>query len=208
MTVTLGKRGLILSSEESVWALHNSLKSWTLYNLSEAQISILVMTMTPAELKLVRICSKNGKAWESLDRTKYPQFFKTEETKIFLNANYYPLLDIRADSVTDTGYFVIQPNKVVQPRLHKRHEVAVNCVLVGANNEEFSTETIDLSEGGLYFKDTIPNWIAGYFLVTVKNQFQLMCSLVEDQKEKKRVQIVSEESDFNFIQYKNWLSQL
>ena len=164
--------------------------------------------MSPSELKLIKVCPKNEKIWESLDRTKHSQFFKSEETKLFLNANHYPPVDIRSDSVSETGYFVIKPNKVVQPRLHKRHEIAVNCVLVGANDQEFVTETMDLSEGGLFFKDTIPSWVAGYFLVTVKSQFQLMCSLVEDQKEKKRVQIVSEESDFNFIQYKNWLSQL
>lgn len=197
-----------MSSEESTWALHNALKSWTLYNLSATQISILILPMTPSELKLAHVCSKNGKNWETLDRSKYPQFFKSEVTKNLLDANYYPPVDIRSDSVSEAGYFVIKPNKVVQPRLHKRYEVSVNCVLVGVNNQEFSTETIDLSEGGLYFKDIIPTWVAGYFLVTVKSQFQLMCSLVEDQKEKKRVQIVSEESDFNFIQYKNWLKQL
>lgn len=197
-----------MSSSETTWALHNALKSWTLYNLSEAQISMLILTLSPSELKLIKICPKNEKSWESLDRTKHAQFFKAEEANNFLNANYYPPVDIRSDSVSETGYFVIKPSKVVHPRLHKRYEMSVKCVLVGANDQEFNTETIDLSEGGLFFKDTIPSWVAGYFLVIVKSQFQLMCSLVEDQKEKKRVQIVSEESDFNFIQYKNWLSQL
>ena len=67
---------------------------------------------------------------------------------------------------------------------------------------------MDLSEGGLYFKDTLPDWVAGYFLVGVQSPttiYQLMCSVVEDQKERRRVQIVSEEQDAHYLAYKEWL---
>ena len=41
-----------------------------------------------------------------------------------------------------------------------------------------------------------------------RKSVRLMCSLVEDQKEKKRVQIVSEEQDPQFLIYKEWLLTL
>jgi hypothetical protein len=202
------KRSTLSLEQTATWSLHNSFKSWTLYNLTTAEVSLLVQTLSETELKLLKVSQKNETNWKSLNSKDYPQFFEKKNVEKYKRSENYPALETRNDTVSETNYFVIKPNKVVQPRLHKRHEVVVSCVLVGANNQEFTAETIDLSEGGLFFKETIPNWIAGYFLVTVKSEFQLMCSLVEDQKEKKRVQIVSEESDFNFIQYKNWLNKI
>ncbi|MEQ1723186.1 MAG: PilZ domain-containing protein [Pseudobdellovibrio sp.] len=202
------KRSNLSSEQSAIWSLHNSLKSWTLYNLTEEQVALLVQSLSDTELKLIKVSQKNDKNWKSLAHAEYPQFFEKQNVEQYYASENYPSLEIRNETVSETNYFVIKPNRVVQPRMHKRYEVAVSCILVGSSNQEFTAETIDLSEGGLYFKETIPSWIAGYFLVIVKSKFQLMCSLVEDQKEKKRVQIVSEESDFNFIQYKNWLNQL
>jgi hypothetical protein len=202
-------KGSILGLEQAdTWSLHNSYKSWTLYNLTSAEVSLLVQSLSETELRLLKVSQKNDTNWKSLNSNEYPQFFEKKNVEKYKSSENYPTLETRNDTVSETNYFVIKPNKIVQPRLHKRHDLVVSCVLISANNQKFEAETIDLSEGGLYFKETIPNWIAGYFLVIINSQFQLMCSLVEDQKEKKRVQIVSEESDFHFIQYKNWLEQL
>lgn len=191
---------------EQKWALNNSLKSWTLYNLNQEEMSLLISSMSENEIRLARVCREGEKEWASLSRDKNAEFFKV--TPAFKNSQGYPNVEIRAESVTDTAYFVIKPKKVVQPRLHQRYEITVPCTVVGANDREFVTETLDLSEGGLYFKDLIPSWVAGYFLVIVNSQFQLMCSLVEDQKEKRRVQIVSEDSDFHYCQFKDWIRSL
>jgi hypothetical protein len=198
-----------LSLEQAAtWSLHNSYKSWTLYNLTSAEVTLLLQSLSETELKLLKVSRKNETNWKSLNSNEYPQFFEKKNLEKYQSSENYPALETRNDTVSQTNYFIIKPNKVVQPRLHKRHDVVVSCVLIGANNQKFEAETINLSEGGLFFKETIPSWIAGYFLVIINAKFQLMCSLVEDQKEKKRVQIVSEESDFHFIQYKNWLEKL
>ena len=195
------------SSEPSlIWALHNPLKGWTLFNLSEKELILLLKTLSETELRLAKVCDKIENQWKALDRTLHAAVFPEKTpTGLHSESTGYPEMLSGSDtSVTDTGYFIIKPSRVQHPRLHVRHDINVPCVLIG-NNKQFHTETVDLSEGGLHFKNSIPPWIAGYFLVVIKSNYQLMCSLVEDQKEKKRVQIVSEESDFHFIQYKNWL---
>lgn len=195
------------SSESGLWALHNPLKSWILYNLSENDLRLLIASLSETEVRLTKICKKNDSKWMALDKQTHADFFSlTGRIDNFKDHTGYPETMVGADATTNTGYFIIKPSRVQHPRLHERHDISVACVLMGSNGQEFHTESVDLSEGGLHFKDSIPPWIAGYFLVTVKSNYQLMCSLVEDQKEKRRVQIVSEESDFHFIQYKNWLS--
>ncbi len=101
----------------------------------------------------------------------------------------------------------MKSGKVVHPRLYNRIEKEIPCV-ISLNDREFESTTIDLSEGGFYFKDAVPDWVAGYFLVNVDGRFQMMCSLVEDQKRKARVQIVSDENDPQYVAYKDWLTSL
>lgn len=206
--VTLGVEVGLNSSYSSLgWAAHNTLKGWTLYNLSEQDLRLILLSLSDAELRLTKICQKNDTHWVSVDRTTHARFFAGKDGyNKFVDQVGFPEFVTDLDAVIDTGYFIIKPNRIQHPRLHVRHDVKVTCVLIGSNNKQFHTESVDLSEGGLHFKDAIPSWISGYFLVVIKSNYQLMCSLVEDQKEKKRVQIVSEESDFNYIQYKNWLT--
>lgn len=202
MPVTLRKE-VSLSSN---WALYNSLKSWTLFNLSESELRLLLLGLSENELKLAKICRKGEAEWQRLDKTAHAGLLARQGMESYFQGSGYPSPSLRDDPAPDTEYFVIKPSRVMQPRLHKRYEVAVPCTLVGS--KEFHTETVDLSEGGLFFRELIPSWIAGYFLVVVNSKFQLMCSLVEDQKEKKRVQIVSEDSDPHFMLYKEWLKTL
>ncbi len=197
-----------MSTIESKWALHNPLKSWTLYNLNEVELSAILLSVSAMELRIIKISKKNESSWVSLDQNTYPAFFKKGSKDQYSSNSGYPEVATKTEDVTETGYFVIKPDKIRQTRLHKRHEISVSCTLVGSNNQEFKTSTVDISEGGLHFKEFIPAWVAGYFLVDVNEKFKLMCSLVEDQKEKRRVQIVSEDSDFNYTEYKNWLGTL
>ena len=192
--------------KELNWALHNSLKGWTLYDLTEREVQILLKSMSINESKLTQICQVGDSSWHKLNESSYPQFF----AKLNFNAKSYPEIDIQqTTSGIDTEYFVVRPKKVMFPRLHKRYDLQVPCFIF-STTRQFHSTTLDLSEGGLYFKDLIPDWVAGYFIVGVHSPegiIQLMCSLVEDQKEKKRVQIVSEESDPQFVMYKDWLSR-
>lgn len=218
MTVTKGGVNIITlevvlnsteSSSEKIWAVHNPIKSWMLYNLTESELRLLILSLSVNELRSLRICKKNDKEWVVIQKDKHPDLFDKKRTDSYFIADGYASIDeVQENTGSDKEFFVIEPKKIQHPRLHQRFEVHVKCVIVGGDGKEFSTESIDISEGGFYFNETIPSWVAGYFLVVVDDRFQLMCSMVEDQKEKRRVQIVSEETDYNFVQYKNWLSTL
>lgn len=190
-----------------MWAVHNSLKGWTLYSLTEREIQLLINTLSSNEIKLVKVCRQGDKEWHKISREQFPELYapvgKFEEG--------YPALNTDAPvENTDTDYFVIKTKKVMHPRLHDRIEKQFNATVLGQTNN-FDTTTIDLSEGGIHFNDIIPAWVSGYFIVRINDgeqTYQVMCSLVEDQKEKKRVQVMSEESDPQFLKYRNWLDSL
>ena len=190
-----------------MWALYNSLKGWTLYSLTEREIQLVINTLSTNELKLAKVCKKNGKEWYKISREIFPELYapagKFEEG--------YPALGADAPvEGTDTDYFVVKTTKAMHPRLHERIEKEFPTTVLGQSNN-FDTTTLDLSEGGIHFKDIIPAWVSGYFIVRITDgdqTYQVMCSLVEDQKEKKRVQVMSEESDPQFLKYRNWLDSL
>ncbi len=189
-----------------MWALNNSFKGWTLYGLNEREVQLLMNSITPNEIKFISICQLTEKKWELMDPIKFPQFFSDTGK----NKNHFPdvIIDTTTDRVDD--YFTVKRKKIILPRLHDRIEIEMNVVIDG-HNQMFASKTVDLSEGGIYFKDIIPDWVSGYFIVSVEfqnNKYQIMCSLVEDQKNKHRVQVVSEESDFHYTNYKHFLDQL
>lgn len=190
------------------WALHNLLKGWTLTGLSEREVRLLVASLSTNEIRLTKIAQENTVKWGSLSDKDYSKFLEKLEYPL----NGYPSLDqLKGARENDSGagYFIIQSQKKVLPRLHTRHDLHIASSIF-ATNKSFHTKTIDISEGGIQFEDIIPDWVAGYFVVvlqTTAGEFQLMCSLVEDQKEKKRVQIVSEDSDPQFCLFKDWLSR-
>lgn len=202
-----------------MWAIYNSLKGWSLYDISERELQLIVKTLSVNEIRLTKVCQQSDTNWVPLNEQNYPQLFKTISSDVTL----YPQLSLQSESAEDTEYFVVRPKRVIQPRLHQRYEAAIKCH-IQTTTKQFDTETFDLSEGGLFFKDIIPDWVAGYFIVVVdflsssnhtaesgslsRKSVRLMCSLVEDQKEKKRVQIVSEEQDPQFLIYKEWLLTL
>jgi len=185
------------------WGIHNSLKGWTLHGLNDREMKLIIKTMSINEVKLTQVCRLGDTKWTLLNEKSYPELFQGK----IVDLPGFPALDTRSKETNDTDFFVVRPKRTIQPRLHQRYEVEVPC-LVSSTTREFSTTTIDLSEGGLYFKETMPDWVAGYFLVGVQTSnavYRLMCSMVEDQKERKRVQIVSEEQDAHYLAYKEWL---
>ncbi len=190
------------------WGLHNALKGWTLYGLTASEVQLLVSVMSANEIRLCKVCVREATAWTALAKETHPEFFET----FAVSAEDYPVLHQTEKTVageTDTEYFVVRPRKQL-PRLHKRHDVSVRCI-ISSTVKSIETLSVNLSEGGLQFRDTLPEWIAGYFIVALvipTGSVQLMCSVVEDQKEKKRVQVVSEDTDPQFIVYRNWLASL
>ncbi len=189
-----------------MWAIHNSLKGWTLYGLNEREVQLLLNSLTQNELKLISVCHLTEKQWEKLDSVKHSHFI-TDTGK---NKNHFPEPQIIHQQETEAEYFIVKPKKVLLPRLHERIDIEIGVIIEG-HNQRFVSKTVDLSEGGIYFKDVIPDWVSGYFIVVVNHLGQshhIMCSLVEDQKVKNRVQVMSEESDLHYVSYKKFLDFL
>lgn len=189
------------------WALYNALKFWTLYDLTEDEVKLLVLTFSDNELKLTKVCRKGDSTWDSILSPENNTLFLNEANKAkYSDVTAYPQFENKGDESVDTNIFKIV--KVKLPRLHSRYERRISCKIIGPQHKTFATQTFDLSEGGLSFIEVIPDWVAGYFLISVDNQFEVLCSVVEDQKERTRVQIVSEETEPQFINYKAWLLTL
>ncbi len=188
-----------------MWAVHNSIKGWTLYGLSLREVQLLLNTMSPNEIKLTKVSSSKQSDWIFITKDIYPDFFADTGKE---NTGFSDFKDGQTGADVDTDFFIIKPKKVHHARLHDRINTEVKVVLEG-QNKSFESVTVDISEGGIFFKDAIPEWVSGYFIVRVfdgPQAYQVICSLVEDQKVKQRVQIVSEESDAHYVKYKDWLA--
>lgn len=190
-----------------MWAIHNPIKGWTLYSLSERELGLIVQTLSPNEFRLAYVAQKGAAAWLPLSQKECSM--PTQE-----NSKNYPDLeriqtkdDTNSEAIAD--FFIFKPQRTSNARLHDRYEAVLPVSIEGNNGQIFNTNTVNLSEGGIYFSEIIPEWVSGYFIVKIqtdKESFQLICSLVEDQKEKHRVQIMSEENDPNYKKFQSWLS--
>lgn len=191
-----------------MWAIHNALRNWTLYGLNEREIQLLVNTLSSHEMKLISLCHLNEKKWQLFDSQIHAQFVSpTGKVR-----SHFPEPILLTTASSDAEYFVIRPKKTILPRLHERIERELDVVIEGINKDQkFYSQTVDLSEGGIHFKDVIPDWVSGYFIVAFIHEhqrYQIMCALVEDQKVKHRVQVMSEENDSHYLQYKNFLEEM
>lgn len=190
-----------------MWALHNALKGWTLYGLNEREVQLIINSLSATELKLLSVCHLTEKAWIPFDLQKHATFI-SETAK---NKNHFPEpSNLGSANDADPSYFVVKPKKAILPRLHQRIDIEIDASIEG-QVKKFDSQTVDLSEGGIYFKDVIPDWVSGYFIVSINynnKSYQIMCALVEDQKIKHRVQVMSEESDVHYMNYKTLLDQL
>ena len=191
-----------------MWAIHNALRNWTLYGLSEREVQLIMNTLSTNELKLISLCSSEDLIWHPLDSSQHQSFISAEGK----DKGEFPEPTPRGEQSSDAEYFVISPKKVILPRLHERIEIELDVMIEGlSRSQQFKSQTIDLSEGGIHFKDVIPDWVSGYFIVVVSYQeqsYQIMCALVEDQKVKHRVQVMSEENDSHYLSYKNFLDRV
>lgn len=186
-----------------MWAVHNSVKGWTLYNLAQKEVQLLIKTLTSNEVRMTFVAQKNT-LWVKLDQKIHEELFNYESR----SPEGFEKFEEKQDQEQDTDFFIFKPVRRHLDRVHERKEFEVSIVLEG-QSQQFKSTTIDLSEGGIYLKDVIPDWISGYFVVRIIDQkeiLQLICCLVEDQKIRQRIQVVSEENDQHFLKYKSWLS--
>lgn len=194
------------------WAIHNPLKSWTFSELSLRECKILVASMSDAETKVSWAHLKGWPEWLPLSGEPCHHLFGyCEDEKNSLPA--IPELNLNDDRDHDITQVHTDPGvakfREYIVRKYPRYSVRIPAeILVG--NQTFKTQTLNVSEGGFFFESPLPDWVAGYFTVTLKvvdgPSFEFTCFLAEDQKkEKYRTEIAPITKEQDFEAFKKWL---
>lgn len=192
------------------WALHNSLKSWTLSGLSLRECQLLVASMTDVEMKVSWAHHKTWLVWKPLSSDEcHDLFIFKDSEQIDLPA--LPQITQEDDHEITEVRIVLEDPKIhgPVPRKYTRFIAKVSVeIMVGTSC--FSTQTSDISEGGFCFEDRLPDWVAGYFTVvlhTTKKIFEFTCFLAEDQKKDKfRAEIAPTSSEKVIEEFLAWLA--
>lgn len=169
------------------WALHNPLKSWTLKDMMDHELQLVMGTLTSAERQLCLIWKKGWADWKRMATIADFEFqppIAIVEGAPPLPGN--PLLQ-GEEEVTQVKILGRGPDRQMEDRRHGRHEICVPVEII-QGSQTFRTETLDISTSGVRFKDPIPDWVAGYFTVLFRGPlppFEITCALVEDQKNNK-----------------------
>lgn len=186
------------------WSLHNPLKGWTLHRLSLEEAQKLVHTMSLPERKVSWAWITGWSDWRSLGAEGTELLFKEQ----FEDNELAPTLPANRleDEITEVH---VEPKKENTIREHLRIKADLSAEVI-LGSQSFKTRTTDYSEGGIRFKDALPDWVAGYFTVIVQTtarSFEVTCILVEDQKiQKTRVEIVeTEDEESQLPAYKAWV---
>ncbi|OFZ12064.1 MAG: hypothetical protein A2Z20_07500 [Bdellovibrionales bacterium RBG_16_40_8] len=98
--------------------------------------------------------------------------------KIMDNHFFPPSEDSRSFTISE-GEFISRGKK----RFNKRLRVYI----VSEQGEKFKTYSRDVSVGGIYLEDSVPEWVSGYFKARIakpgnKQMIELTCCLIENQK--------------------------
>lgn len=189
------------------WSLHNPLKGWTLHVLSLREARLVVSTLSLPEKKTALVWRRGLEGWSPLEDEACAVLLEDESSA---SAEAPPLpKEERHDEVT-----AVRPERPSTPaRTQERAFDRVSKdvpaeILMGS--QSFSTVTDNFSEGGLKFKDRLPEWVAGYFTVILhlpERKFEITCMLVEDQKtDKTRVATVeTDDEESHLPHYRAWV---
>lgn len=193
------------------WAIHNPLKSWTLVGLSLRECQLLVASMSDAEMKISWAFHKKWTEWKPLSGDECHSLFLLQDHEVHIVPSLPELYhnedhdhDItRVQTSSEAPKF-----KDAASRRFTRYSARIPVqILVGTHT--FSTHTADLSEGGFYFEDSLPEWVAGYFtvaLVAPDVPLEFTCFLAEDQKKQKfRTEIAPSTSERELEKLRSWL---
>lgn len=188
------------------WSLHNPLKGWTLHGLSTREARLVVATLSLPELKTALVWSAGRPEWGALEDDAFATL-RESERRPEPPAPPFPKTE-REVEITS-----VLPDRQRVSRTQEREFARVSRdvpaeILLGP--QSFKTVTDNFSEGGIKFKDRLPEWVAGYFTVILtlpERSFEITCMLVEDQKtDKTRVATVeTDDEESHLPHYRAWV---
>lgn len=194
------------------WSIHNPLKGWTLHGMKDGEARLVVQTLSLAEKQ---ICSVWRNGWDKWENFMSPSAEFLREPAAPLRAPNAPpppsLSDSDEQTTTRVHLSHARPLRD-KGRNYLRLEVTVPAQVVTAS-QSFSTETENVSEGGIKFIRPLPEWVAGYFTVILglnEGPLEVTCMLIEDQGDAKTRVAVVETSDeeSHLPRFKEWVRRL
>jgi hypothetical protein len=190
-----------LLKDEERWAIHCDYHSWTVQDLSKDQAIAVLDTLKDTQKSSVMVWRTGWAGWRNLRDPECSDLMQPREVKV-------QAPPVPTDENFDPEITAVRSVAAQNPFMTRkgvRFDVEYPVVVV-SSNQEFKTQSLDLSEGGLRVKDTLPDWVAGYcsVILHVENgrKIELMCSLAEDQKHSKtRFEIVPSEKQSEFLDW-------
>lgn len=192
-------------SSLNLWSLHNPVKSWTLHQLSVREARLLIATLSPVEKSATLAWRQGDPIWIHLHHPLAMDIVKPEPATI-VKAPAIPVQEPTEEEITHVR---MEKSNRQWVREHQRIKAEIpGEVLLGT--QRFRATTENLSEGGIKFKERLPDWVAGYFTVILnrpEGSLEVTCMLVEDQKDDKtRVAVVDTNDEESHLPiYRAWV---
>lgn len=194
------------------WSVHNPLKSWTLHGLSKREVKLLRLTFSPVESQLCLVWKQGWPEWKKVNDPAFAEIDSVDISSEAEAPSIPPSPAPSEDEITQVRLIAKEPVRLRSNRRHDRFEVLVPVEII-QNRTTFRTETVDVSESGIRFKDHLPDWVAGYFTVIFRFPqacIEITCALVEDQKQSKdRAEVIdTNDEESGLAQYLNWVRSI
>lgn len=190
-----------LWTREERWSLCCDFHDWVVHDLSLSEARAILETLRDSEKSTLVVWRTGWPNWRNLRDPDCSPLLNTRTVKI----SAPPLPKSEDFDPEITAVRSLKPVNPFASRKHSRFEAKFPVTIVSGSNE-FKTETLDLSEGGLRVRDTLPDWVAGYCsaILEIENgrTLEVMCSLAEDQKQgKSRLEIVASDRAAEFVEW-------
>lgn len=177
------KKGALYKKEERCWCLTLPEKGWTVSSLTGNESLAIIATLNKREKSRLLCWKPNWNCWVLWKDPLCKELHKHWNSELF------------PPPVERTGGF--------RDRKHERYDFHVPARFI-VGSRSFQTITENISTGGMYLKESLPEWIAGYFTIILDladfydtsqiTNLELVGSIIEQEvADRFRIQILPSE---------------
>lgn len=157
-------------------------------SISEAQAVVMVIPKAEKENWFVWI--KGMQTWKTLSYVPELNF------PLQRNTNYPELPNEHTSSQVVEGLNEVDLDDTLKEFIDRQHERIVRRfnVFIERDGKVFESHSINVSVGGVYLEDPVPEWVVGYCNITIekpdsKEKIQLAGAVVDNQDPENRVRL-------------------
>lgn len=191
-----------LFGKKERWSINCGYHNWTAHDLNKNEAGVLLETLRDSEKASVLVWRTGWTHWRNIRDPEAAPLLHAREIQV--SAPVLPELEDFDPEITAVRPLIEKPANFLS-RKHIRFDASYPVTVV-SGTQDFSTETLDLSEGGLCLKDAVPDWVAGYcsVIITVEDgrTIEVMCSVAEDQAHAKtRLEMAPSEKQSEYLSW-------